>query len=112
MNLRRFKNSFLTFFFAGALLMAWLIDHSASAYQLRMDWLIACLLTLLALAMATLIGAEKRAIPRVSSMSKQQQRNAAMFRHQPNHAAFNVRVVANEQQRKRYKINPNHPAFK
>jgi ATP/ADP translocase len=119
MNLRQFKNSFLTFFFVSALFVAWLADHSDSRFQQRITLLISVLLLMLCILCAILIALPtrpKRATQRAKLTTVEQQ-NAAMFRHQPASANFRVRMTANEQKRKaansrkRYTINPDHQAF-
>jgi preprotein translocase subunit SecG len=100
MNVRRFKNSFLTFFFAAALFVAWLAEQSSSLYQQRMTLLISVLMLMLCIALALAISMPeqpKRPKAARSSLTPEQQRNAAMFRHQPASAQFKVRMFYNEQ---------------
>lgn len=99
MNIRRFKNSFLTFFFVAASFVAWLAQNSSSHYQQRMTLLISILLLMLCAALALIVAMPEQPTARKSraSLSPQQQRNAALFRHQPASAQFGVRMAHNEQ---------------
>jgi hypothetical protein len=117
MNIRRFKNSFLSFFFLSALLVAWLADHSASHYQQRMTLLVAILLVLLSAVLAVLMSMPEQRDEQEPVTTPEQRKNAAMFRHQPAAANFRVRMAHNEQVRRRsnvrkyYTVNPDHTAF-
>lgn len=97
MNIRRFKNSFLTFFFVAALFVAWLEACSSSHYQQRMTLLIGVLLLMLCAALALAIAMPSS---QTSRKSPQQQRNDALLRHQPASAQFKVRMNDTEQKRR------------
>jgi len=120
MNIRRFKNSFLTFFFFAALVVAWLADNSPSQYEQRMTLLIGVLLLMLCVALAYLMSMPSQVKQQrmQSVLTPEQRKNAALFRHQPTSANFRVRMAHNEQARrnanarKHYAVNPDHAAFK
>lgn len=100
MNIRRFKNSFLSFFFCAALFVAWLADHSDSQYQQRMVLLVSILLLLLCVASAYLMSMPAPRKVSKPYLTPEQRKNAALFRHQPASANFQVRMAHNERVRR------------
>lgn len=117
MNFRRFKNSFLSFFFLSALVVAWLADNSVSHYQQRMTLLVAVLLVMLSATLAVLMSMPEKREEREPVTTPEQRRNAAMLKHQPAAANFQVRMARNEQVRRHassrryYTLNSDHAVF-
>lgn len=83
-----------------------------------MTLLIGVLLLMLCAALALFISMpmQQRQMRSRAAISPEQQRNAALFRHQPASAQFKVRMARNEQvrrqakARKYYTVNPNKPS--
>ena len=90
---RKFRRTLTRMLIASGLLVAYLADHSVSAYQSRTTALIAVLLCMLSLAVAFLVTFENPQAPK-SMLTEEQKRNALLFRHQPKAADFRVREIA------------------
>jgi hypothetical protein len=74
---------------ASALLVAYLVDTN-TAYQQRVTLVIAILLLLMCLLIALYCALDKRVL-QPSRMTADQRANAALFRHYPQTASFQVR---------------------
>lgn len=87
---------------ASTLLVAYLVDTS-SAYQQPVTLVVAILLFLMCLLIALYCAIDKRVAPSRSRMTEQERTNAALFRHYPQSASFQVRSRAPQSQPRFYK---------
>lgn len=89
---------------ASTLLVAYLVDTN-TAEQQRVTLVVAILLFLMCLLIALYCAIDKRVAPSRSRsrMTEQERTNAALFRHYPQSASFQVRSRAPQSQPRFYK---------
>ena len=87
---------------AATLLVAYLVDTN-TAYQQSVTAVVAILLALMCLLIALYCSLDKKQYVRRTRMTDQERANAALFRHYPQTASFQVRSRSPQSQARFYK---------